>query len=77
MGTRFSNDGYLRFARIVPGSTVRFAAATDGTTLQLDGSQYTNNEGPCLDAARKGMIVRVEDYLIDGDVPTADKDCGS
>ena len=44
---------------------VTTAAATDGTTLQLDGSQYTNNEGPCLDAARKGMIVRVEDYLID------------
>src|SRR5687767_9632385 len=30
---------------------VTTAAATDGTTLQLDGAQYANGEGPCLEAA--------------------------
>jgi GAF domain-containing protein len=42
------------------------AAATDGTTLQLDGAQYVSGDGPCLEAARAGTIVRVDDMAGDG-----------
>jgi GAF domain-containing protein len=45
------------------------AAATDGTTLQLDGAQYSNGEGPCLHAARTGEIVRVDDMVGDTRFP--------
>jgi GAF domain-containing protein len=45
---------------------VTTAAATDGTTLQLDGAQYANGEGPCLEAARSGTMVRVDDFSRDG-----------
>jgi GAF domain-containing protein len=48
---------------------VKTAAATDGTTLQLDGAQYSNSEGPCLEAARTGEIVRVDDMANDGRYP--------
>ena len=48
---------------------VTTAAATDGTTLQLDGSQYTNDEGPCLESARGSYVVRVEDFSIDERYP--------
>ncbi|MEO8692434.1 MAG: GAF and ANTAR domain-containing protein [Acidimicrobiales bacterium] len=51
---------------LLKGETVITAAATDGTTLQLDGAQYSNGEGPCLQAARTGEIVRVHDMA--GDV---------
>jgi GAF domain-containing protein len=44
---------------------VTTAAATDGTTLQLDGSQYANSNGPCLEAARTGVVVRVDNFAID------------
>lgn len=49
---------------------VTTAAASDGTTLQLDGAQYTTGEGPCLQAARTGTIVRVDDMAHDGRFPT-------
>jgi GAF domain-containing protein len=49
---------------------VTTAAATDGTTLQLDGAQYANGEGPCLQAARTGEMVRVDDFASDGRFPT-------
>ncbi len=49
---------------------VTTAAATDGTTLQLDGAQYANGEGPCLHAARTGEVVRVYDFGSDGRFPT-------
>jgi GAF domain-containing protein len=45
------------------------AAATDGTTLQLDGAQYVNGHGPCLHAARTGEVVRVDDMASDGRFP--------
>ena len=48
---------------------VTTAAATDGTTLQLDGSQYANEEGPCLEAATTGLVVRVDDFTIDDRYP--------
>jgi GAF domain-containing protein len=48
---------------------VTTAAAGDGTTLQLDGAQYTTGEGPCLQAARTGTIVRVDDLAYDGRFP--------
>src|SRR5688500_18505297 len=41
------------------------AAATDGTTLQLDGSQYVNSDGPCLHAARSGDVVRIDNMAKD------------
>ena len=36
---------------LLTNGRVTTAAATDGTTLQLDGAQYVNGEGPCLQAA--------------------------
>ena len=45
------------------------AAATDGTTLQLHGSQYVNGEGPCLHAAISGEIVRIDDMAKDKRFP--------
>jgi len=45
------------------------AAATNGTTLQLDGAQYSNGQGPCLQAARTGEMVRVSDMATDGRFP--------
>jgi GAF domain-containing protein len=48
---------------------VTTAAATDGTTLQLDGAQYSNGEGPCLQAARTGEVIRVEDFSQDDRFP--------
>src|SRR4051812_30663157 len=44
---------------------VSTAAATNGVTLQLDGAQYANSEGPCLQAARSGAMVRVDDFSED------------
>lgn len=44
---------------------VTTAAATDGTTLQVDGAQYVNAEGPCLHAALTGEAVRVDDMAKD------------
>src|SRR5207247_1128114 len=38
------------------------AAATNGTTLQLDGAQYSTGEAPCLQAARTGAVVRCDDF---------------
>ena len=45
------------------------AAATNGTTLQLDGAQYSTGEGPCLQAARTGAVVGVDDFARDGRFP--------
>ena len=44
-------------------------AATDGITLQLDGSQYVNGDGPCLHAAMTGEIVRIDDMAKDEQFP--------
>jgi GAF domain-containing protein len=48
---------------------VTTAAATDGTALQVDGAQYVNGEGPCLQAAVAGEVVRVEDLAKDNRFP--------
>src|SRR4051794_25359061 len=45
------------------------AAASDGTTLQLDGAQYTNGQGPCLEAARTGEIVHIYNMAVDDAFP--------
>ena len=54
---------------LLSAERVTTAAATDGTTLQLDGAQYSNGEGPCLEAARTATVVRVEDFSHDGRYP--------
>jgi GAF domain-containing protein len=46
------------------------AAATDGTTLQLEGAQYVSGDGPCLQAARTGTVVRIDDMAGDGRFPS-------
>ena len=38
------------------------AAATDDTTLSLDGAQYATGVGPCLQAIRDGVVYRVDDF---------------
>ena len=43
VGMSLANDGHTTTT-----------AATNDTTLQLDGAQYRNGEGPCLQAARTG-----------------------
>jgi len=49
MATRFSNDGYLRFADIAPGSMIRFAAGSDLTNrcisadLEISAGQFTTH----------------------------------
>ena len=49
METRFSNDGYLRFAHIASGGIVRFAVAPDGTNrctladLDITDGQFTTH----------------------------------
>jgi GAF domain-containing protein len=50
---------------LLNSESVTTAAATNGTTLQLDGAQYSNGEGPCLHAARTGRVVRVDDMATD------------
>ena len=50
---------------LLTADRVTTAAATDGTTLQLDGAQYSNGEGPCLHAARTATMVRVDDFSHD------------
>jgi GAF domain-containing protein len=36
-------------------------AASDEWALNLDETQYAEHEGPCLDAARTGLVIRVRD----------------
>ncbi|HSP44020.1 MAG TPA: hypothetical protein VLO11_14195, partial [Luteolibacter sp.] len=49
MATRFSNDGYLRFAAMNPGAKARFAAAADATNrcvfadLTVDPGDFTTH----------------------------------
>ena len=50
---------------LLSAERVTTAAATNGTTLQLDGAQYSTREGPCLQAARTGEMVRVDDFSTD------------
>ena len=45
------------------------AAATDSITLQVDGSQYHFDEGPCLSSALTGLLVRVDDMAHDDRFP--------
>ena len=54
---------------LLSNERVTTAAATNGTTLQLDGAQYSNGEGPCLEAARTGEMVRIDDMAGDGRFP--------
>jgi|tagenome__1003787_1003787.scaffolds.fasta_scaffold20144536_1 transcriptional regulator with GAF, ATPase, and Fis domain len=37
----------------------RAVASSDDWSLELDESQYEEREGPCLDAARSGMVFRI------------------
>ena len=52
------------------GGNATMTAATNDSTLQLDGAQYRTGEGPCLQAARTGEVVRVEDMTTDGRFPS-------
>ena len=54
---------------LLTGERVTTAAATNGTTLQLDGAQYSKGQGPCLHAARTGEVVRVDDMSNDERFP--------
>jgi GAF domain-containing protein len=45
------------------------AAASDGRTLQLDGSQYVYGEGPCLEAFETSTVVMVDDSPSDSRYP--------
>src|SRR4051812_12888878 len=55
---------------LLPDERVTTAAATDGPTFQLDGAQYSNAEGPCLEAARTSEVIRVDNFAHDGRFPT-------
>jgi GAF domain-containing protein len=54
---------------LASGDRATTTAATNDTTLQLDGAQYRDGEGPCLQAARTGQVVRVEDMTTDNRFP--------
>jgi GAF domain-containing protein len=56
--TSFSDSG--------PGA----AAASDEWSKQLDEMQYHEHEGPCLDAARTGLVFRVRDLAADSRWPS-------
>lgn len=45
---------------IVLGGLTYTAVHTDDRTLEVDAHQYANGDGPCLEAARTGTIVRVD-----------------
>ena len=55
---------------LVAGDRASTAAATDGMTLQVDGSQYGTGEGPCLDAARHGVTVQIDNMEADARYPS-------
>ena len=72
MATRFSNDGYLRFASVPVGSKVRFAAAADGTNrcmaadVEIANGQFTTHfplGTPVRWNSGGGMLIR--DGLVD------------
>jgi GAF domain-containing protein len=50
---------------LIEGSGVTTAAATDDFTLRIDGDQYSNSEGPCLEATSTQQIVSAEDIAGD------------
>jgi GAF domain-containing protein len=41
----------------------RTAACTDGMALEIDLAQYESDRGPCLDACRRGTMVRVDSVI--------------
>ncbi|MFL6136987.1 MAG: PP2C family protein-serine/threonine phosphatase [Frankiaceae bacterium] len=45
------------------------AAATNDRVRRVDGAQYACNAGPCLDAIRSAVAVRVSDYGTEGRWP--------
>ena len=47
---------------------------TDGETLRLDGTQYANDEGSCLEVLRTDAVVRVDDSPSDHRYPQFAKD---
>lgn len=55
---------------ILENSKVSTAAATDDFTLKIDGDQYENREGPCLQALSTQEVVFVDDLASDSRWPS-------
>jgi GAF domain-containing protein len=45
----------------------RTAVYTDAKVLEIDEAQYQADRGPCLDAARERVVLRMVDAEVDGD----------
>src|SRR4051794_26962112 len=50
---------------IITGGRAITMAATDDVALKLDQAQYDAGDGPCLSAARREEVVRVDDLAAD------------
>src|SRR5207248_11768935 len=48
---------------LIEGDEATTPAATAGLAMTLDEAQYAHGYGPCLDSARAGQLVRVEDMV--------------
>jgi GAF domain-containing protein len=57
---------FTSFGESGPGAV----AASDDWSKALDELQYREHEGPCLDAARTGLVFRVRDLAADSRWPT-------
>jgi GAF domain-containing protein len=54
---------------LVDGEKATTPAATDAWAVTLDEAQYRHGYGPCLDSARAGQLVRVEDMAAESRWP--------
>jgi hypothetical protein len=79
MATRFSNDGYLRFADIAPGNVIRFAAGSDLTNrcisadLEISAGQFTTHFplGTPVEWSSLGWLNIVDGFIRPGSVLTS------
>ncbi|WP_205843960.1 GAF and ANTAR domain-containing protein [Nakamurella deserti] len=56
---------YAGISRIDRRRRITTPAATDPTVRRIDEVQYRTGEGPCLDAIREQLTVRVDDLRVD------------
>jgi len=54
---------------LITGDAAATPAATDDWAVMLDQLQYDHGYGPCLDSARAGQLVRVDDTATDARWP--------